>query len=157
MFPIFFPLFFTKIPSRTRLTHTYTHAHTTLRSVLAAPNVWASRHTAGLPPSLPAASSWPLDTSSSTWPTQLVQSLHNVDRSLAYTHTHTSKHTHRGKHAWADTTCMLVYQTDVQKCTQKYQEIKVKDSGMHQPSQHTQHSVTCNFLSHPHTHRWTLV
>ena len=36
------------------LTHTHIHS---VQSVKAAPNVWASRHSTGLPPSLPAASS----------------------------------------------------------------------------------------------------
>lgn len=92
---------------------THVHTHTQLWAVRsAAPNVWASRHSTGLPSSLPAASAWPPDTSSSTWPTQLVQSLHNVGCSLAFPHTH--KHARGQKQ-----THMLVY-SDRHKHTFKH-------------------------------------
>lgn len=92
---------------------THVHTHTQLWAVRSAtPNVWASRHSTGLPSSLPAASTWPPDTSSSTWPTQLVQSLHNVGCSLAFPHTH--KHARGQKQ-----THMLVY-SDRHKQTFKH-------------------------------------
>ncbi len=146
------------------------HTHNSEQCVKAAPNVWVSRHSAGLPPSLPAASSWPLDTSSSTWPTQLVQSLHNVGRSLAYTHTHT--HTNTDMRAWADTNMYvgIVRQTQThlhitQKCTHKYKEIKANTHACNHPSQHTlrpafslAHTQMHAPLTshHTHTHRHIL-
>lgn len=53
--PYLFLLSFSYFHQYSLLTYTYTH--NSEECVKAAPNVWASRHTAGLAPSLPAASS----------------------------------------------------------------------------------------------------